>query len=113
MRKLVCLGAAVAMVMASWASAGALAASVTNNEAEARQFTLIEDGQQNQMTLKPGERIDNVCLRGCILRLDGVEDGQYVLVDGTEIVSIEEGVLYYDGAEKRPDEGVNNLSPNK
>lgn len=99
--------------MACWTSAGALASSVTNNDGETRQFTLIEDGKQNQISLKPGERIDGVCLKGCILRLDGVEDGQYVLVDGTEIVSIEDQVLYYDGAEKPRDEGVENQAPGK
>lgn len=112
--RLVSLGSAVAIAAAAWFSSGALASSVTNHDTEVRQFTIIEGGQQNQFSIKPGERIDKVCQRGCILRLDGIEDGQYVLSEGTEIVSIEDKVLYYDGAEKRLDEeGVENQAPGK
>lgn len=101
------------MTMAGWSSVGALASSVTNNDDQDRQITIIEDSQQNQISLKPGERIDGVCLKGCILRLEGVEDGQYVLVEGTEIVSIEDSVLFYDGAEKRREEDGESDPPTK
>ncbi|CFX02862.1 exported protein of unknown function [Candidatus Filomicrobium marinum] len=104
---------AIALMMAGLPSVGALASSVTNNDAEDRQITIIEDNQQNQISLKPGERIDGVCLKGCILRLEGVEDGQYILVEGTEIVSIEDSVLFYDGAEKRRNEDGESEPPTK
>lgn len=113
MRTLVHLGGVIVLAMAGWSSVGALASSVTNHDDETRQVTIIEDGQQSQVSLKAGERIEGVCLRGCILRLDGVEDGQYILVDGTEIVSIDDAVLFYDGAEVRPEENGENSAPNK
>lgn len=101
------------MAMAGWSGAGAMASSITNHDEEIRQVTIIEDGRQNQIPLMPGERVEGVCLQGCILRLDGVEDGQYILVEGTEIVSIEDAVLFYDGAEERREESGENPSPNK
>lgn len=112
MRSVARLGC-IAIAIVCWTGAGGEASSVTNNDGEARQFTIIEDGQQNQVSLKPGERIDDVCLKGCILRLENVEDGDYILVDGTEIVSIENQVLYYDGAEKPRDEDVESQAPGK
>jgi len=113
MKALALFGLVVALATAGWSGAGALASSITNQDDEVRQVTIIEDGRQNQIPLKPGERVDGVCLRGCILRLDGAEDGQYILVEGTEIVSIEDAVLFYDGAEERREENGENPTPNK
>ena len=51
--------------------------------------------------MKPLGSLDGVCLKGCVIRLSDSENDEYEL-EGSEVVSIEDGYLYYDG----PDGGA-------
>ncbi len=48
--------------------------------------------------IEAGGKLDGICLKGCTVTLDGVNDGTYRLPEGNEIVTIEEGVLFYEGS---------------
>jgi hypothetical protein len=53
--------------------------------------------------LKPSQVLEGICEKGCVIRLNDSENDEYEL-EGSEVVSIEEGYLYYDGPEG-PNEG--------
>lgn len=81
------------------------AANISNKDGKAYEVTIEERGSHSTHEVAPGESLDGVCLRGCVVILGGVEDGAYRLPEGNEIVTIEEGVLFYDGAiAARPEE---------
>ena len=48
------------------------------------------------MTLAPSAVLEGFCPSGCVIRLNDSEDDEYKL-EGNEVVSIEEGFVYYDG----------------
>ena len=76
------------------------AVSVTNRDDKDHKLTVIEnDGAAKaDHALKPNQVLEGVCAKGCIIRLNDSEEDEYEL-EGTEVVSIEEGYLYYDGPE--------------
>jgi hypothetical protein len=86
----------MAVVMLGLASAGAYSASVTNRDNTARSLKVIEASKATDHDLAPGKSLDDVCNEGCIVRIDGSPEKDFVL-EGTERVSIEGGLLYYDG----------------
>jgi hypothetical protein len=84
-------------IVAGLLAADAVAAvSVTNRDDKSHKLTIIEGDSKKDHTLKPQELLDNICAKGCIIRLNDSENDEYEL-EGTEVVSIEEGYLYYDG----------------
>ena len=80
----------------SMTSTAAFAVSVTNRDDHDHKVTVVEGKSSKDHVLKPDGVLDNVCLKGCIIRLNDSEDDEYEL-EGNEIVSIEDGYLYYDG----------------
>ena len=89
--------AAIGLAIAG-ATFPAFAASITNRDDKDRELTVIEgDGRQPHL-LKPAGILDGVCLRGCIIRIGNSANDEYEL-EGSEIVSIEGGYLYYDGSD--------------
>ena len=70
------------------------------------KLVLIEGDVRQEKVLSPGKVIDGVCQKGCIIRLNDDENDEYEL-DGSEIVSVEEGFLYYDSpqGEGAPQDG--------
>lgn len=91
------LPACLLAVIAVWCGP-AHAATVGNKDGNAYKITIDERGNRSTHEIAAGAQLDGVCLKGCILILDGVSDGTYRLPEGNEIVTIEEGVLFYDGA---------------
>jgi hypothetical protein len=79
-------------------SASAQAISITNHDDKDQKITVIEGDKKADHVLKAGQVLDAVCLKGCVLRLNDSENDEYEL-EGPEVVSIEEGVLYYEGPE--------------
>ena len=71
------------------------AATVTNRDAKDYKLTVLEGDKAQHHTLKPAGTLQDVCPKGCIVRLNDSENDEYEL-EGTEIVSIEDGYLYYD-----------------
>ena len=76
--------------------AAAHAASITNRDEHDHKVTVIEGDTKTDHVLKPSQALGDVCAKGCIVRLDDVEDDEYQL-EGDDVVSIEDGTLYYDG----------------
>ena len=87
--------AAFAIVALLWPSP-TLAASVTNRDHKVYMVTIIEGEAKQDHVLKPSLVLEGVCQKGCVIRFTDSENDEYKL-DGSELVSIEDGVLYYDG----------------
>ena len=91
------LQAIVAGVSATWLASSAVAAvSITNRDDHDQKVTIIEGATSKDQVLKPEGIIEGICAKGCVVRLNDSEDDEYEL-EGNEIVSIEDGYLYYDG----------------
>lgn len=73
-------------------------ASVTNRDDKDHKLTIIEGDKKQDFTLKPNQVLENICAQGCVLRLNDSEDDEYQL-EPKDIVSIEDGYLYYDNQE--------------
>ena len=85
------------VLVATGAGANA-AVSITNRDEKEHKLTVIEDDGKTKTDhkLKGGGLLEGLCKAGCIVRLNDSEEDEYEL-EGTEVVSIEEGFLYYDG----------------
>ena len=83
-------------------TAPAQAVSVTNRDDKDHKLTIVEGDAKQDHLLKPTGVLDAVCLKGCVMRLGESENDEYEL-EGTEVVSIEDGYLYFDGPEVKPE----------
>lgn len=77
-------------------TSAACAATITNRGDKETKVSVIEGTAKQGHVLAAGKMIDGVCQKGCIIRLNDSENDEYEL-DGSEVVSVEEGFLYYDG----------------
>lgn len=86
----------LALVMSSTGANAAV--SITNRDDKEHKLTVIEDDGKTKTDhkLKGGGLLEGLCKSGCVVRLNDSEEDEYEL-EGTEVVSIEEGFLYYDG----------------
>ena len=89
---------AVVVISLIGTAAPSLAVSVTNRDDKEHKLTIIEGDAKVDQVLKSLGTLDGVCLKGCVIRLSESENDEYEL-EGTEVVSIEDGYLYYDGPE--------------
>ena len=100
--------ALVLSVAAVFGAETAAAVSLTNRDDRDHKIAIIEGESRQQHTLTPSAVLEGICLKGCVIRLNDSESDEYEL-EGDEVVSIEEGYLYYDGpdgpAEPSPGEG--------
>lgn len=95
---------AAGLVLVCLSAAGVAAgASITNRDDKDHKLTIMEGQAKADHVLKPSQVLEGICEKGCVVRLNDNENDEYEL-EGTEIVSIEEGYLYYDGPEAS-DEG--------
>lgn len=74
----------------------AQALSVTNKDDHDHKLTLVEGSRATDYVLKPDAMLENVCGKGCVIRLNDSKEDEYEL-EGNEVVSVEDGNLYYDG----------------
>lgn len=72
--------------------------TLTNRDANERKLTIVEGDKQSERTIKPGEKIET-CPQSCVIKLGDGEDYEF---DGTEIVSLEDGLLFLDGPDEQP-----------
>lgn len=93
--------AAIGLVIVA-AAFPALSASITNRDDKDHELTVIEGDAKQPHVLKPAGVLDGVCLKGCVVRIGSSQNDEYEL-EGSEIVSIEDGYLYYDGSDTGPD----------
>ena len=70
--------------------------SVTNRDARDHKLTVIEGGTAKGHVLGPSAALEGICKKGCVIRLNDSDKDEYEL-QGSDVVSIEEGFLYYDG----------------
>ena len=87
-----------------WVST-AHAVSITNRDSKDFKLTIIEGDTKQDHVLKPSGVLEGVCGKGCIIRLNDSENDEYEL-EGPEVVSIEEGYLYYDGPDAPAEPGA-------
>jgi hypothetical protein len=59
-------------------------------------ITVIEAGTAKGHVLRPSAALEGICKKGCVIRLNDSDKDEYEL-KGSDVVSIEEGFLYYDG----------------
>ncbi len=86
----------VGVVIAALGAEAAAAVSLTNRDDRQHKVTVIEGERSQDHTLAPSAVLEGICLKGCVIRLNDSEDDEYEL-EGNEVVSIEEGFVYYDG----------------
>ena len=77
------------------------AVSVTNRDDREHKITIVEGEVKVDHVLKPQEVLANLCAKGCVLRLNDSDEEEYEL-DANDVVSIEDGYLYYEEAETAP-----------
>lgn len=76
-------------------AASASAVSVMNRDDRDRTVTVIEGSIQRDHILKPNAVVQDICLKGCLIRLDQDGENPYEL-EGSEVTSVEGGKLYDD-----------------
>ncbi len=87
-------GTIAALLMTSTA----YAVTITNRDNKEVKLTVVEGDARQAHVLLPGKVLEGVCQKGCIVRLNDTDDDEYEL-EGSEAVSVEEGFLYFDGAD--------------
>ena len=76
-------------------STAAHAVSITNRDDQDHKVTIVEGETKTEHVLKPSQVLNGVCAKGCTVHIDDDEEEEYQL-EGDDVVSIEEGSLYYD-----------------
>jgi len=71
------------------------AVSITNRDDQDHKVTVVEGDTKTDYVLKPSQALNGICAKGCTVHLDDDEEEEYQL-EADDIVSIEEGNLYYD-----------------
>jgi len=77
------------------------AVSITNRDEHDHKVTIIEGDKATDHVLKPAQALSDICVKGCTIRLNDEEDDEYVL-EPDDVVSIEDGSLYYDKPDTPP-----------
>ncbi|MBU2532054.1 MAG: hypothetical protein KKB37_04905 [Alphaproteobacteria bacterium] len=81
------------------------AVTLTNQDTKTYHVTVILDGEHQDHELSPGKSMSGFCEDGCVIRLNGSPENDYAL-EGSERVSIEGGLVYYDGEEPQKKPGA-------
>jgi len=94
--------AAIGLLAGLLMATDAQAISIANRDDKDHKVTVIEGEAKADHTVKPAAVLEGICLKGCVVRLNDSEDDEYEL-EGPEVVSIEDGYLYYDGPDAPPE----------
>ncbi len=76
----------------------AKAVTLTNLDTKTHAVEVRTKSARRSHQLPPTETLSRFCEDGCIIRLNDSSDDDYIL-EGTERISIEGGLVYYDGEE--------------
>ena len=76
----------------------ALAVTVKNLDGTEYTVTVVEGSKPQDLTVKPGASLEGICLKGCLIRLNGNTVDPYEL-EGTEVTTIEKGQLWGEDQE--------------
>ncbi len=88
--------AVLALVVSAPSDAGAV--TLTNRDDKTHTIEVQVKSSRRNHELAPGKSLSDFCIDGCIVRLNDTEDSDWSL-EGSERVSIERGLIYYDGEE--------------
>lgn len=94
------LGAGLSILSVGYAPA-VHATTLVNADRVTRNILVIKGATRIPHALKPGAVLKELCQDGCIVRIDEDANRDFVL-EGTERVTIEGGLLYYDGELSKP-----------
>ncbi|MEL6299978.1 MAG: hypothetical protein AAFQ45_15555 [Pseudomonadota bacterium] len=72
------------------------ASTITNADRTTHQLRITEGTDVRVVSLAAAALLEDVCKARCTIRLNGDPQADYVL-EGNERVSIEDGLVYYDG----------------
>ncbi len=78
---------------ALFAASEASALQLTNRDPAAINLVVTENGASKDIVVESAEMLDGFCLKGCTIK---TPDGEEYEFDGTEVVSIEEGLMFLD-----------------
>lgn len=92
------------LAAAALVSSAAAGASLTNRDDRDYKVTIVEGESSREHTVKPAGVLEGICPKGCVIRLNDSEEDEYEL-EGNEVVSIEDGSLYYDGPDAQSEPG--------
>ena len=96
------MAVSMAVLVLSGASARvSSAATISNRDDKDQNITIIEGDSKADRVLKPQQVLEKICPKGCVLRLNGSDDDDYE-IESQDMVSIEDGYLYYDAPEAAP-----------
>lgn len=82
--------------------ASGYAATISNRDDAEQKIIIIEGDKHAEIALKPQQVLEKVCLKGCVIQLNGSDDDEYQ-IEAEDVVSIEDGTLYYDAPEAPKD----------
>jgi hypothetical protein len=101
-----CYAGFVALLLSTAAGVTiASAASLTNRDEREHKLVIVEGDKKIEHTLKPQQALENICAKGCIIRLNDSDDDEYEL-EVNDVVSIEDGSLYYDSPDPSSEQGT-------
>ena len=87
---------AASLGVALIASPSAYASSITNRDGADYKVSVVEGNAAADHILRPSATLTGICAKGCVIRLNDSQKDEYGL-NGSEVLSIEGGYLYYDG----------------
>ena len=75
---------------------GAGAQVLNNRDDVSRNVTVMAKSARRLVAVEPGKAISDFCPNGCVIRVDDDETRDF-LIEGNERLSIENGLVYFDG----------------
>jgi hypothetical protein len=90
------LVAGVSVMMAIVTANGAGAQVLNNRDDVSRNVTVMAKSARRLVAVEPGRAISDFCPDGCVIRVDEDETRDF-LIEGNERLSIENGLVYFDG----------------
>lgn len=94
-------------LMAGAVAAGVLsfsavqAATIINRDTSAHTLRVVEGDQEKTIRAEPSQRLDGLCASSCSLYFD--DDPEAYDIAAGDIVSIEDGQLFFEDPELEPD----------
>lgn len=85
-------------------SGDAIGQVLQNRDDVGRSVTIRAKSMRRRLDVGPGETIRDFCADGCVIRIDE-DDARDFLIEGNERLSIEGGLVYFDGEVAKQPEG--------